>query len=290
MKKLIWAILIVLASSTSSLAGSSVWVVQTGSGSVTYLGGTCHLLRQSDHPLPMAYNQAYQNSDMLAFETDIGKLQSPQFQQTLLQQSVYTDGSTLDKVLSAPVYKELNTAYSKVGIPLAQLNNLKPFMAFFTLLGLEFQKIGVSSEAGVDQYYFNKARADGKPIDGLETVDAQLKFLTTMADGIEDRFITHGLKDLKRVNQLFEELISSWRGGDEDQLYQFFIKDMINDFPKLYKRLVDDRNMNWMPRITHYLKTPEKEFVLVGVAHLVGPQGIVELLKKQGYKVTKVEK
>jgi uncharacterized protein len=253
------------------------------------LGGTCHLLRQSDYPLPEGYNQAYQNADMLAFETQIGQLQTPQFQQTLMQRSVYTDGTTLDKVLSAATYSQLEAACAKAGIPLAQLNSFKPFMVFLTLLGLEFQKIGISSEAGVDLYYFNKAGADGKRVDGLEPVEDQLNFTTTMSDGIEDRFITHGLQDLKRVHQLFEELISAWREGDEAKLYQFFIKDMQNDFPKLYKKLLTDRNLNWMPRITHYLNTPEKEFILVGVAHLVGPEGIIAQLKKKGYKVSKVE-
>lgn len=290
MKRIIWILLFALISPLSAIAGSSVWLVQTGTDSVTYLGGTCHLLRQSDHPLPVGYSQAYQDSDMLAFETDMGQLQTAQFQQSLMQRSMYTDGTTLDKVLSAQTYSELNTAFSKTGIPLEQLNKFKPFMVFLTLLGIEFQKIGISSAAGVDHYYFNKARADGKRTDGLEPVETQLEFITTMSDGIEDRFIAHGLKDIARVNQLINKLIATWRAGDETELYQFFLKDMLTDFPKLYKKLVTDRNTDWMPRITHYLKTPEKEFILVGVAHLVGPQGIVAQLKKQGYKVSKVEK
>lgn len=288
-KRISWILFLVLGWAIAATAGSAVWQVQ-GNGTVTYLGGTCHLLRQSDYPLPTAYTKAYSNSELLAFETHMDQLQEPEFQQSLMQQSFYTDGTTLDKVLSAATYAQLNAACTKAGIPLAQLNNFKPFMVYLTLLGLELQKMGVSNEAGVDMHYYYKAAADKKPMDGLESVDTQLQFLTTMSDGIEDRFITHGLKDLNRITQLIEELITTWRTGDESKLYHYFLKDMKNDFPKLYQKLITDRNADWMPKIIQYLRTPEKEFVLVGVAHLVGPEGIVAQLKRKGYKVTKVEK
>ena len=161
-------------------------------------------------------------------------------------------------------------------------------MAILTLVGVELQKMGVSRQAGVDEFFFNKARVDGKPTDGLETSQAQLEFLSTMSDGIEDRFVVHGLKDLKRIRQLLDQLIAVWREGDEDKLYRYFLKDMQKDFPNLYRRLVDDRNAAWMPQIQHLIKTPQTEFVLVGVAHLVGPQGIIAQLKRQGMAVNKV--
>ncbi len=290
MKKLIWALLLVMGSAISAVAGSSVWVVTGANGSVTYLGGTCHLLRQSDHPLPKGYALAYQDADVLVFETDLDQLQAPQFQQLLMQRAMYTDGTTLDKVLSAATYNQLNAACAKAGIPLAQLKNFKPFMVYLTLLGLELQKMGVNPQSGVDAFYHAKATTDGKPTQGLESVEAQMNFITTMADGIEDRFIIHGLKDLQRVNQLIEELITTWKTGDETKLQQFFLKDMINDFPKLYKKLVIDRNADWMPQIKSYITTPPKEFILVGVAHLVGPEGVVARLKRQGYKVVKVDR
>lgn len=289
MKTIVWTVWTVLYASLSAFAGSSVWQVETDAGPVTYLGGTCHLLRQSDHPLPEAYDQAYRNAAALIFETDIGQVQSIGFQQELLKRALYTDGNTLDKVLSKATYAKLSAAYSRIGVPMAQLNSFKPFMALLTLLGVELQKIGVTSEVGVDLFFYKKATTDGKPVSGLETTATQLDFLATMADGVEDRFILHGLKDIERANQLINELIDTWRQGDENKLYRFFLKDMRNDFPKMYRKLVIDRNNDWMPHIVQLLQTPEKEFILVGVAHLVGPEGIVAQLKKQGYRVSKVQ-
>lgn len=286
-KKIILLVLIVVGFVATAWAKASVWVVQSG-GNVVYIGGTCHLLRQSDHPLPKEYTTAYQASDRLVFETQLEQLQSTAFQQKLAQKAMYTDGTTLDQVLSPAIYRELSDYCNRAGVPIAQLKSFKPFMVILTLVSVELQKMGVSSQAGVDQHFFNKARADGKPTAGLETVQAQLDFLSSMGDGIEDRFVAKGLKDLGRFQQLLDQLISVWRDGDEAKLYRFFLHDMKNDFPKLHRRLVDDRNAAWMPKIKQLIASPQTEFVLVGVAHLVGPQGIISLLKKQGMTVEKL--
>jgi uncharacterized protein YbaP (TraB family) len=285
-KKTLVLVLIVLGPFATAWAGAPVWVVQSG-GNVVYIGGTCHLLRQSDHPLPKEFTTAYQASDRLVFETQLDQLQSPDFQQKLVQKAMYADGTTLDRVLAPAVYRQLSDYCNRAGVPIFQLRSFKPFMAILTLVGVELEKMGVSSQAGVDHYFHSKARADGKPTAGLETVRDQLDFLSSMSDGIEDRFVVKGLQDLDRF-QLLDQLISVWRKGDEDKLYQFFLRDMKNDFPKLHRRLVDDRNAAWLPQIKQLIASPKTEFVLVGVAHLVGPQGIITQLKKQGLTVAKL--
>jgi uncharacterized protein YbaP (TraB family) len=287
-KTMLLPLLIVFGSFATVWAGASVWVVRSGPN-VMYIGGTCHLLRQSDHPLPKAYDTAYQASSRLLFETQLEQLQSAAFQQKLMQKALYTDGTTLDRVLSPAIYRDLSDYCRRAGLPIAQLRSFKPFMVILTLVGVELQKMGVSDQAGVDNFFFNKAKMDGKPTAGLETVQAQLDFLGHMSDGIEDRFVAKGLKDLERFQQLLDQLIAVWRQGDEKNLYQFFLRDMKNDFPKLYRRLVDDRNDAWLPQIKQLVATPQTEFVLVGVAHLVGPRGIIMQLKKQGLTVEQLD-
>lgn len=289
MKKIALVLFIFFVSTAAAMAASCVWVVQGADNSTTYLGGTFHLLRQSDHPLPSEYSQAYQQSQILAFESDIGKMQSAQIQNAILQNSIYTDGTTLDKVLSPATYKKLNASCTKAGIPLDKIKHFKPVMVYLTLLSIELQKIGVSPQAGVDLHFYNKAKTSTKKIEALEPIAKQIEFLTKMGDGNEDRFIIYNLEDLDKLEQLMNAMISAWKKGDEAQIYNLIQKDMKNEFPKMYKKLIVDRNNDWMPQIRKYLKTPENEFVLVGVAHLVGPESIVALLKKEGYKVKKLQ-
>ena len=99
-------------------AQSSVWKVETDNG-MTYLGGTCHVLRKADYPLPDEFMSAYEESDTLVFETDISKLSSTEVQMMFLQKGAYRDGTTLESVLSAETYSALGEYCAKAGLPLS---------------------------------------------------------------------------------------------------------------------------------------------------------------------------
>jgi hypothetical protein len=113
--------------------------------------------------------------------------------------------------------------------------------------------------------------------------------LTSLADGNEDNFILYSIEDLKSLEEIFDQMSSAWKIGDIKKLEELFISELETEFPELNKIILVDRNISWMPDIEKFLKTPETEFVLVGVAHLVGEDGVLELLKKSGYKVEKLK-
>jgi uncharacterized protein YbaP (TraB family) len=109
-----------------------------------------------------------------------------------------------------------------------------------------------------------------------------------MGDGYEDAFVTHSIKDLESIKQKYESMVDAWKTGDAKKLNDLMVAELKSKTPKLYKELIADRNVNWLPMIEPYQKTPQKEFILVGVGHLVGPDGIVEALRQKGYKVGKL--
>jgi uncharacterized protein YbaP (TraB family) len=93
---------------------------------------------------------------------------------------------------------------------------------------------------------------------------------------------------MKTIGEKFDTLADAWRKGDVKKLDELMNTELKSRLPKLYKTLIVDRNRNWLPLIDAYRKTPRTEFILVGVGHLVGPDGIIETLKKKGYKVDKL--
>jgi uncharacterized protein len=286
MKKILLSIMLVLSASSRAGAESSVWKAQKDN-SVIYLGGTCHLLRESDYPLPPEFAQAYRASSVVVFETDIAKIQEPSTQQKLLTKAGYADGSTVDKHLSARTYGELS-AYSEAnGIPLQAFSRLRPSLLMAALTVMELNKLGVSQQ-GVDQFFYELANRDKKVALGLETVDEQIDYVVSMADGIEEEFVSHSLKEMKTLRQQFEILATAWRKGDSGKLDELMVADIKTGQPKLYKKLITDRNRNWLPLIEAGQNTLQTRFVLVGVSHLVGSDGIIEALRKKGYKVDKL--
>lgn len=287
MKKLVFGIVLTLMLTVSAAAETSLWVVR-GEGTLTYLGGTCHLLRADDYPLPEEFDSAYADVRRVVFETDPGRLNSPEIQQEFLRRAVYPGDETLDRVLSPRTWKLLQEHCSGVGIPLDALKKLKPSMLAMTLLVMELQRHGATRE-GVDLHLYQKAESDGKEIGELETAEQQLGFILSMGEGDEDRFIEYALSDMHRLGKDFDSLIAAWRSGSESELSSLTSADFRKDFPEVFRMLFTDRNAQWLPLIEKYIESPEKEMILVGVGHLVGQDGLVEALRKRGYSVQKMK-
>jgi uncharacterized protein YbaP (TraB family) len=286
MKKLIVSVTLCLLMAAPALCETSVWVARTDS-SVMYIGGTIHLLRPSDFPLPGEYDKAYNDADLLVFETDIAKLSMPETQMTMMKKAVYADSTTLKDVLSAETFAELEAYIGGTGLPMANLMRMKPSILMITLVGLELQKLQVS-EKGIDVHYHTKAAAEGKPEAGLETVEEQIEMLTTMGEGYEDDFVMFNLREMKVMGEIWETMAEAWRSGDDETLAALIIEKMKSRFPTLHQSIMVDRNMRWVPRLEEFLATPETEFVLVGAGHLVGEEGVLNLLKKRGYTIEKM--
>ena len=286
MKRILFSIMFVLLVYTQSNAESSLWRLQKDEAT-TYLGGTCHLLRQSDFPLPTEFYTAYGASDILVFETDLGKLKEPSIEQLLMSTAMYDDGSTIDKHLSAQAYHLLKVYCDANGIPLEAINRFKPSIVVLTITAMELMKLGVTQE-GVDSFFYQLAIKDKKVVQELETVEEQIQYLVGMGEGNEDAFVSYSIKDLKSIKQNYESLVEAWKKGDVEKLNDLMVTELKTKTPKLYKVLITDRNKKWLHSIDTFQKTPQKEFILVGVGHLVGPDGLIEALRQKGYKVEKL--
>ncbi|MBW2574551.1 MAG: TraB/GumN family protein [Deltaproteobacteria bacterium] len=287
MKNLMLGIILNLILCLSVAADTSLWKVQLHK-SVTYIGGTCHVLRKFDYPLPEEFVKAYEDSDVIVFETQLEELNSPKTQEMIIRQGFYNDDLSLDKVLSIQTYDLLRQYCEASGIPVFSLNKFKPSMVVLTLLGLELQKLGIN-QTGVDHYFHHKATMEGKKIEGLESVNKQIEFVLSMGEGSENDFIEHSIKDLKKTGQIINGLIAAWKQGDEDKLYKLYIAPLKKDYPNLYETLIAERNREWLSKIERYLQTPQNELILVGVGHLVGKDGIVDYLRRSGYSINKLD-
>ena len=285
MLKIFYGIICCFIFNIQVFADTSLWKVEAN-GHDMYLGGTCHILRQSDYPLPVEFEKAYANSTLIAFEADLNGMKSPDAIQAIVRSGMYLDGNTLKEQLSIETYTSLKEYCASTGLSIEMFNQMKPWLMLVTLLGVELKKLGVS-ESGVDSYYYQKAHADGKSIEALETVEQQIEIISSMGRGYEDLFITYSIRDLSKTHEIINNLISIWKNGDNEKLEELYLEPMKKECPELYSMMLVARNNQWMEKIESYLKTPETELVLVGVAHLVGEDGLITILQNRGYAVKK---
>jgi len=272
-----------IAAINNATADSAVWQVNSGSNTL-YLGGTVHLLRPSDYPLPEEYEQAYQTSSEIYFETDLTAMEDMSVQRQMLLQLTYQDDRTLESVLSDEAYGALSEHVAISGMPMMMLEKFKPGMVISTLQVLEFQRIGFTPQ-GVDAYFNTRAINDAKTLGQLETVMEQIGFLASMGEGNESEFILMSLGDLEETADVIDDMIAAWRHGDNEQMAELFVNNMRAEAPDLYDSLLRQRNLNWVTHIEQMLKDGDTEFVLVGAAHLVGSDGLLDLLNEKGYSV-----
>lgn len=286
MKKILIAVSLLAFGWTAAFGESSVWKVER-EGSVLYLGGTCHLLRPSDFPLPSEFQTAYEASEKLVFETDIGKLQSMEVQVALMAKGSYSDGSTVVDHLSPESYRLVDEYCQAQKLPLNLLKKLKPSMLVVTLSTMELMRLGAGPE-GVDISFYQKALADGKAVAGLEPVEKQIDLIVGMGDGREDDLIRWWLEDMESIAENYEQMVTAWRTGDIALLEKLMVDDFQARSSQMYQEMIRDRNRDWEPQILDLLSTSPCELILVGAAHLVGPEGLIEALRAQGCSVDKL--
>jgi len=264
-------------------ADSSVWKVSKGDDHI-FLGGTIHVLSKADYPLPEEFSEAYSASDLVVFETDIEAMTEPATIQKMLSKTSYSDGSTIRDHLKPETIEAIESHLQQRNMNLDMFASFKPTMLYLVLTTMELQLIGIDAQ-GVDSFYSAKASNDNKEQLMLETVDEQIDYISNMGIEDPDSLFEYGLPDIAELGTTMESMTRAWREGDADSLDDQMVELMAEDYPKMYKSLIIDRNMNWMPDITQYFETGDIEFVMVGAGHLVGEEGLLEILKREGYLV-----
>ena len=278
--------LLVILLAGEARAESSVWVV-TSPTSTVYLAGSYHILRSSDYPLPPEFETAYRQSAKIVFEVPPGEMEKPEVQARLARVAFYDDGSTLKQHLTPRAYGKVEAFCRERGYPLTQFRSLRPWMLAMTLMILEMQRLGLQPTGGVDEFFDSKARQDGKAIEGLETVDEQIEFVTLLDRGMDDELVIQTVWELQQLSASLAAFVNAWKTGDERGLEELLLNEL-KDHPRLYRVLIVERNQRWLKRIEGYFTQPARVMVIVGAGHMPGPDGLLEALRRGGYKVAKL--
>lgn len=270
--------------SISASAETSLYEITKGAQKI-YLGGTIHVLRNSDYPLPPEFEHAYENAKILVLETDMKKASSPEFGQQMAQAFMYSDGKNLSQDLQPKLWKELQAFADKRQFPIGQMSMFKAMFVSLSLSIAEMQSKGFGIGQGVDSYFYQKAILSGKATQELETTDDVLTHLTALADIDANVIIKATLRDLHKMDGVLEKSVGYWRAGELEKLDKEMAADMRKETPEIYQQLMVARNQAWLPKIEKMFTTPEVELVLVGSLHLSSKDGLLAQLKQHGYQV-----
>jgi uncharacterized protein YbaP (TraB family) len=201
----------------------------------------------------------------------------------ILAKGMYQDGRTFDAVVSketvAMVEKRLDNPMA-----LQLIRTMKPWMVMLMLTALQVQQAGLDVNLGLDKYFFDKAQTARKAIIGLETAESQIDRFDRMPEPLQEQLLRSTLEDLDAQNRELSAIVTAWQSGDAAALERTLLGGF-KQYPAAYNSLIVERNNNWMPQLEKCLERTTPCLVVVGAAHLVGPDGLLVLLQKRGYRV-----
>ncbi len=280
------ALALALAAASRPQAAASknfAWKI-TGPRTSIYLVGSVHLLTKDFYPLAAPLESAFRASDLLVEEVDLGTLMSAGSQMLMLTRGMLPADQSLDSVVSPATLALVDARVATLGLPMAPLKRFKPWALALTLSAIEWQKAGFDADLGLDKHFYDLAKNAGTPVQGLETAEYQIARFDEMAMPEQEKLLAETVKDLDTELASVTSLADAWKNGDAPAVERIVLKDLEQD-PQMYQRLLVERNDNWLPKIEALFVRPTPAFVVVGAAHLVGPDGLLAKLKAKGYTI-----
>ena len=260
-----------------------IWVA-AGETNQVYLLGSIHMLRAKDHPLPNNVEVAYDDAERLVMELDLDDIDPVGALQYLMANGVLDNQTKLRDVMGPELYAQAKASANETGIPIELLDQSEPWLAAMTVQEITLMRFGFKPEYGVEMYLMAKASADGKPITGLETIEQQLGFLDNLSIDTQIRWFLQSIEEGGRLEILIDDMVAAWRAGDLQFLEKELLHEMHN-YPELHQAILTDRNKSWVAPIMELLDDEDDYLVVVGAAHLIGEDGVPDLLSKQGVRI-----
>lgn len=243
----------------------------------SYLFGTIHMICKEDFLISEIVKQKFNSSKQVYLELD---MDDPQLQVTMMQQMQLPDKETLKNKLGESDFKKLDSFLQKeMNMNLVMFDKFKPMMVMSILAQRLLPCAGMES---YDMNFAKMATEQKKELLGLEKVEDQLGLFDAIPDSLEIRSIMNMVNDFESHKKEFSRMSSIYKTQDLDALYQ-----LMAESPEMMgsqELLLDRRNRNWIPVMESVMKN-SSTFFAVGAGHLAGSQGVLELLRKQGYKV-----
>lgn len=261
-----------------------LWTVSAPGAPPTYLLGSLHLLTPEYYPLGGRIEEAFAASQVLIQEIDLDEMSNPATILGVVGTAMLPPGQTLDQVIGPALHARVMARATRSGLPAEAVNRMKPWMAALSLTTPAMQAAGFKAEHGVDQHFFARAKRNNMSRRALETVAFQFERLDQMSTAEQEALLSSTIDDLDTQISNVKTIADAWARGRTTEIETLLLAT-VKQSPQLYKRLLVDRNASWVPAVARCLDERTSCFVVVGAAHLVGPDSLVAMLQRKGYAV-----
>ena len=275
------------AAADAKVAKPAMWQVSDRDTSI-YLFGTVHLLPPGTQWRTAKLDKAAGEAGTLVVETIIDEKNPRAFAAELARLSIRTGLPPIVSRVAPEKQAALRAVITKSGIPEAALNNMETWAAAFALLQLQFKELGVSGNDGVELALRNAFTNAGKPVEQLETNSQQLGFFDGLPEKAQRELLEGAIESPAAAKRQFDAMLAAWMSGDVNAIGRTFNSEFQNS-PELKEALLVRRNANWAYWLHSRMGQPGTVFVAVGAGHLAGDDSVLDMLKKRGLRVKRIQ-
>ena len=275
------------ATPATHVAHPALWAVSDADTTI-YLFGTIHLLPADYKWRTPKFDQAVAGSQQLVVETIVDE-NNPQELMAALASLAFSPGlpPLVDRVPPAK-RPALEAAMKKSGLPIQAFDKMETWAAAFMLLGNQFRDMGLKNGEGVETVLRNAFKSQGKSIGELETNKEQLSFFDKLPEEAQRQLLEGAIEDNKSMTGDFSQMLAAWARGDVNGIAKTFNRDLSSS-PALKQAVLEQRNANWSHWVEKRMQSPGSVMVAVGAGHLAGSGSLVDLLKREGYNVRRLQ-
>jgi hypothetical protein len=267
------------------VAHPALWEVSDPDTTI-YLFGTIHLLPQNMQWRTAKFDQALAGSQELVVETIVDDKNPAKLMSAMASIGFASGLPPLAERVPAAKRPALTAAVKKIGLPPQALDRMKTWTAALILLGPKFKELGLSG--GVEGVLREAFTTQGKPIGELESNIEQLSFFDKLPEPAQRALLEGAIEDKGAMDEDFSGMLKAWTRGDVAGIAKTFDKDL-SASPALQQTLIRQRNANWSKWIERRMAEPGAVMIAVGAGHLAGKDSVLEMLKKDGYKIRRVQ-
>ena len=264
-------------------ANTLLWEVSgNGLAKPSFLFGTFHLLCKQDIHFSDQLKKAVNFCDEIYMELD---MDDPSTMMSAMLYMNMRNDTTLSDLYTPAEYERLKKYFSDtLKMPLALLQKTKPY---FLVALLYPRMMDCSSPAGVEEELMKLAKEDKKEIKGLETMQFQASVFDSIPYQWQAKELLKNIDSFSVNKNEFDTMLGFYKNQNMDSLKNMLGKSEFSS-DKYDDLLLNNRNKNWVQKLDSIMKK-ESVFVAVGAGHLVGEQGLISLLQKQGFTVKPLE-
>jgi uncharacterized protein YbaP (TraB family) len=264
-----------------AVPGPALWRVADADTTI-YLFGTVHALPQGKEWFDGRIARAFTAADELVTEVDVRDQSASGA--AMQAAGMLPEGQSLRDMMAPDDRQQFEAALVGLGLPVAALDRMEPWMATLTMSLLPLLQQGYQTESGVEMAL--SARAGEKRRDALETIAEQIELFDGMPIDAQLTFLDTTIEAMPEAKTSLDAMVAEWIVGDADALAALLNAEL--DDPVLYERLLTERNANWAGWIERRLAQPGTVFIAVGAGHLAGPDSVQRKLAGRGFKVERV--